>query len=206
MYVGVLFINPARDDVFWQCSNYKLKSLWGNDPVAKVKCMHISITDSAFEYKLGAQSGRKWKTRCFLCSKPLTWCEELSGYDIGGPYYLVPCDDNESEVTFVQNGAVVIDRFIANRISGDIRCYVWLTNNTGQSQQIGTSSNKTTITLYDGSTAGSSHQFDPFTLANGDTVELQYNFTRELVNLDTAIFTATYGTTNISATTQIVNK
>lgn len=204
MYLGVLFIDPNRYDVFWKCSEYKLKSLWGSDPAARVKCMHISLSGSDFGKKIARH--QKWKTRCFLCTTPLTWCQILSGFDTGVTYYLVACDDDESEVKFIQSGAVVVDRFIANRISGDIRCYVWLTNNTGQSQQIGTVSNKPTITLYDGSTAGSSHQFDPFTLADGDTIELQYTFTRELLTLDTATFTAIYGSSNISSSTDIVTK
>lgn len=197
-YVGVLFYNSAKDDCFWQCSSYKLKSLTGDDPVAKAKCLHVAITNS--DLKNQYDKSRSWKTRAFLCTKSLGYCETFSSYV--GPYYLIACDEDETTVTLTQSGTVLVDTMTASRVNSNIVVNVVVSNNTGASVTL--SSPK--IQLFTPSVAGDDHTFSNTTIANGQSATFSYTFTMQLDTISTATFTATYSGTTVTKTVNVLNK
>jgi hypothetical protein len=199
MYLGVLFYKTSSDgggdDIFWQCSTFPIGNIIS--PTSSVpreqqlKALRISINSSEFATKITSIQGNVWKTRAFLCSKALGWCEQLYGYEnpLG---YLIPCDDDPAETSFVTTGTVELTDFKAIRLNGGVRVTVTLTNYTGASRQIGTTSNKPYVEISIGGSSPDSHSFDPVTIGNNESYSFEYRFFPALEAIDTARFHAIY--------------
>ena len=166
--------------------------------MAKAKCMHVSITNT--DLKNQYAKSRSWKTRAFLCTKSLGYCETFSSSV--GPYYLIACDENETTVTLTQSGTVLVDTMTASRVNGNIIVNVVVSNNTGASVTL--SSPK--IQLFTPIVAGDDHTFSNTTIANGQTATFSYTFTMQLDPTLTATFTATYSGTTVTKTVNVINK
>ena len=165
MYVGVLFYNQAKTDFFWQTSEYNLSDL-------DSKRMRVALTDSEMLDKISASN--TWYTRCFLCSKPLSWCQQFSQYD-SPQACLVACDEGETNAVFLTSTTVEVE-FSAKYVSQMVHTSVNILNAT-----------YATITLTNlhvdllsesigGYDVDQTYTFANQTLAVGANVQLAHNF------------------------------
>lgn len=198
-YVGILFYNSTKDDCFWQTAAYKLSALNGSDAVAKAKCLHVSFVNSEFATQY-SKTSKVWKTRAFLCSKQLGWCETFSASD--GPYYLIACDEDETTCTLAVSGVVVVSNFVASRVGNRIITGCTVTNNTQSSVTL----TSPKITLITPIVEGDEHTFSNTTIAAGDSATFSYTFEMQLDTVNQARFTASYSGGSISETVNVVTK
>ena len=198
-YVGILFYDSTKQDCFWQTSAYKLSALNGTDAAAKAKCLHVSLVDPEFTSQY-SKTSKVWKTRAFLCSKQLGWCETFSAYD--GPYYLIACDEDETTCTLAVSGVVVVSNFVASRVGTRIITSCVVTNNTQSSVTL----TSPKITLIAPIVEGDEHTFSNTTIAAGDSATFSYTFEMQLDAVDQARFTASYSGGSISDTVNVVTK
>lgn len=199
-YVGVLFYNTTLQDCFWQCSDTRLEALYGLDATARAKALHVSLTNADFTNQY-AKNHKDWKTRAFLCSKALGYCETLLA---GQGHYLLPCDEAAATCTFAIAGSLVISDFTASKVGTNVNITVQLTNNTGYQQTV--SSPKIELVTVGTSLVQASYTWGNTTINNGDTAVLNHTFTGMLDTYLDAVFTATYSGGTLSQTVRVVNK
>lgn len=199
-YLGVLFYNIPMDDCFWQCSDTKLEALYNLDVTARAKALRVSFTDADFTNQY-AKNHKDWKTRAFLCSKSLGYCETLVASQ---GHYLIACDEDAATCTLAVAGSVLITEYTASKIGTEVNIVVQVTNNSGSSKTLTTP--KVELITAGTSLVQDSYTWSNITIANGDTAVLNHKFTGILDTNLTARFTATYSGGSFDQSIPVVNK
>lgn len=195
MYLGVLFYNQAKTDFFWKTSDYSLMS-------NNAKKMRVALVDSEILQKINASN--KWYARAFLCSKPLTWCQQMSSYDspLG---YLIACDEAETSTTFVVSSTITIN--VSAKRTGRLRTQTYASVINGLSSSVTLTNIRIELLTesIDGYDVEQSKSFSNTTIASGATAEFENIFTE--ASLATHVrFIATNGSTTVSEIAEIVDK
>lgn len=198
-YVGVLFYNTSMDDCFWKCAELPLSKLFGLDAVERVKALRVSFTEADFTNQYN-KNHKDWKTRAFLCSKSLGYCETLVASQ---GHYLIACDEDAATCTLAVSGSILITEFRASKVGTDVNIIVQITNNSGSSNTLATP--KVEL-ITNGVFVQDSYTWSNTTIANGATAVLNHKFTGILDTNLTARFTATYSGGSFDQSVRVVIK
>lgn len=199
-YVGVLFYNSTMDDCFWKCSKVRLSEMFGIDPAERAKALRVSFTEADFTNQYN-KNHKDWKTRAFLCSKSLGYCETLVASQ---GHYLIACDEDAATCTLAVAGSMLITEFTASKIGTDVNVVVQITNNSGSSKTLTTP--KVELITAGTSLVQDSYTWSNTTIANGATAVLNHKFTGILDTNLTARFTATYSGGSFNQSVHVVSK
>lgn len=184
MYVGVLFYNAAKTDFFWKTSEYPI-----SQRATEHKAMRVAIIESEILQKIANTS--TWKTRVFLCSKALSWCQQVSSSDSPQAYF-VSGDEEETTITLTVEGGVVSAEVSGRRINGMLVAGGTINNGTGNAITFTNIKIETlTAALGGGWDVNQSYTFPDTTISGGGSQNFSNNFGRDLS--DKLRITYTYG-------------
>ena len=199
-YVGVLFYHSSMLDCFWKCAKVPLSALFGLDPAQRAKALRVSFTEADFTNQYN-KNHKDWKTRAFLCSKSLGYCETLVASQ---GHYLIACDEDAATCTLAVAGSILITEFTASKVGTDVNIVLQITNNSGSSKTLTTP--KVELITAGTSLVQDSYTWSNTTIANGATAVLNHKFTGIIDTNLTARFTATYSGGSFNESVHVVLK
>lgn len=196
-YLGVLFYDIPMGDCFWQCSGTQLEALYNLDVTARAKALRVSFTDADFTNQF-AKNHKNWKTRAFLCSKSLGYCETLIASQ---GHYIIACDEDAATCTLAISSSIVIDVFTANKAGTRVNVVIEITNNTRSAKTLITP--KVELVAVGTGVVDSDYTWSNTAIGIGETITLNHTFTGIIDNTLNAHFTASYSGGSLEQTISV---